>query len=320
MKSTNIKIAALLLFFSAIVIASLCIGGVFLNPLDFFSGSSAQHAVLIKMRLPRLLTAASVGAALAASGAVFQALFSNPLADPYTTGVSGGAAFAATFAIIFGISSAYLPFFALAGAASSIGITLVISRKIPLSDSRLILSGIAQGMVFSAGIMILFALSASRGVHKALIWMMGDLSIARYEILLPASVAITIMLAVIFLYSRRLDIISFGDSFTRNAGITKYEIAILFTCASALTAVCVAMAGTISFVGLLVPHIARKFFGHSHISFMPASVAGGAVFLVLCDTIARTAAYPFEFPAGAICALCGGIFFIFLALREARRI
>ena len=293
-------------------------GGDFIN-LFSLSKNTPDYFIIINLRIPRLLAASLTGASLALSALVFQSIFRNPLAEAYTTGVSGGASFAAAFAIIFAMPSSSIPFFAFAGASFSAAVTVIAAKRFELSDSRLILFGVSLNMFFSSAVMLLFSFSESRAVHKALSWMMGDISIARFE-LIPFIIPVFAVSFLVILYnSQKLTIISFGESFRIGSGIKNSDILILFLAASALVSISVSAAGVIPFVGLIIPHLVRNFAGESTKKLILLVPVCGAVFLTLCDTFARTIFYPFEIPAGIITGFAGGAFFLVIIFRGTGR-
>lgn len=310
------KYAALILVVTIMLAAALVAGGSIINPLSL---NGADAMILIKLRLPRMAAAFTAGAALAAAGHVFQALYRNPLADSYTTGISGGASFFAAGAIILGAPLSAVPLIAFAGAILSSLATAALSARIRLDDARLVLAGFAQSMFFSSALILLFTFSDSRSVHKAMLWMMGDLSSARYALLGPAAISAGLVMLLLIARARMLDIISFGQSFSAASGVTTASAALLFGAASLLTAGAISLAGIMPFIGLLVPHISRHFFGFQHIRSLPASAVLGGVLLVFSDALAKRIAHPYEMPAGAVTGIIGALFFLQLMLRRHGR-
>lgn len=293
-------------------------GGDFINLFSLRS-HTPDYYIILNLRIPRLIIASITGASLSLSALVFQSIFRNPLAEAYTTGVSGGASFAAAFAIIFAMPASSIPVFAFAGASFSAATTVIAAKRFELSDSRLILFGVSLNMFFSSAVMLLFSFSESRAVHKALSWMMGDISIARFE-LAPYIFPVFIVSFLVILYnSQKLTIISFGESFRIGSGIKNSDILILFLSASALVAISVSAAGIIPFVGLVIPHLVRHFAGENTKRLVLIVPVCGAVFLALCDTFARSIFYPFEIPAGIITGFIGGAFFLIIIFKGTGR-
>ncbi|MBP7901270.1 MAG: iron ABC transporter permease [Spirochaetes bacterium] len=293
-------------------------GGDFINIFSIKT-NTPDYFIILNLRVPRIIVASLTGASLSLSALVFQSIFRNPLAEAYTTGVSGGASLAAAFAIIFTMPASSIPLFAFTGASLSAAATIIAAKRFELSDSRLILFGVSLNMFFSSAVMLLFSFSESRAVHKAILWMMGDISIARYE-LVPFIIPVFIIsFFIIFYNSQKLTIISFGESFRIGSGIKNSDILILFLAASALVAVSVSIAGVIPFVGLIIPHLVRHFIGENAKKLILIVPVCGAVFLALCDTFARTIFYPFEIPAGIITGFIGGAFFLIIIFRGTGR-
>jgi iron complex transport system permease protein len=319
------KYRMLLLLIAAVVLAlfaSLCFGTVFISPHEIFSvitGSATEHReILTFLRIPRTAAAFLIGASLAVSGALFQSLLKNPLADPYTLGVSGGSSFGASIAIIAGLSYTSVAFSALA-AGSFVALSLYIfSRRINAEATTFILAGIAMSIFFSSAVMLLFALAESHDVHKALLWLMGDISLARTGFLVPTGSAAIILIVCAFFYAPHLNLLSYGTSYAHNAGVARADSAAIFWIASALTALSVSLCGVVSFVGLIIPHFVRKITGHDHRTLVPLSAIAGGSFLTLCDTFGRVIAYPFEIPSGVITGFIGGIFLVVILVKSRR--
>ncbi len=319
--SLRLKVILFFTLCSALAVLSLCFGSSFISPARVFhalagDGSSAERAILLSLRVPRLVLALVVGASLSVSGALFQALLKNPLSDPYTIGVSGGAALGATVAILLSLKSILIMAFAFAGGIAVITLVFFLSRRIRLGSTSLILGGIAVSFILSSAVLLIFALARAEQVQRAMYWLMGDFSLARYAILWRAAVFSAAVIIITFFYHRHLDIISFGDAFAKNLGVRERDIVSIFWIASLLSAVSVSLAGMIGFVGLVIPHTVRYIFGPDHRTLLPASALGGGLFLALCDAAGRSIAPPYEIPAGIITGFGGGIFFLVLLLRK----
>ena len=164
--------------------------------------------------------------------------------------------------------------------------------------------------------MFFYAISDSRNVHKAMLWLAGDLSIARFSILLPSSILIIFLILLSLLYSKKLDIISLGSNYSKSLGISDSEIRNLFVIASILTSITVLLSGVISFIGLMIPHIIRKVSGPTHKYLIILSAISGGIFLSICDNLGKAAAYPFELPSGIFTGITGGLFFLAITLRR----
>ena len=275
-------------------------------------------AVILDVRLPRILTCAGVGAALAVSGSLFQGILLNPLADPYTLGVSAGAAFGACVAIILNLSAAYVsvPLFAFVGACTTLFVVMFLSysSKNPmagLSSNNLILSGIIVGAILSAGISFLKFI-ANEQVSVIIFWLMGSFASKTWFDFLIVTLFLLIGFAVSIFYARDLNLISLGAKSAASLGVDlKKTNIILLVTGSMLAAVCVSVSGIIGFVGLLVPHMVRFITGPDNRKLIPLSMLAGASLLLFADTITR-AVLPYEIPIGVLTALTGGPLFCWI--------
>ena len=275
-------------------------------------------AVILDVRLPRILTCAGVGAALAVSGSLFQGILLNPLADPYTLGVSAGAAFGACVAIILNLSAAYVsvPLFAFIGACTTLFVVMFLSysSKNPmagLSSNNLILSGIIVGAILSAGISFLKFI-ANEQVSVIIFWLMGSFASKTWFDFLIVTLFLLIGFSVAIFYARDLNLISLGAKSAASLGVDlKKTNIILLVTGSMLAAVCVSVSGIIGFVGLLVPHMVRFITGPDNRKLIPLSMLAGASLLLFADTITR-AVLPYEIPIGVLTALTGGPIFCWI--------
>ena len=285
------------------------------------AGDPTTVAIVQRLRVPRSLLAALVGGALAASGAVFQALLRNPLAEPYVLGVSGGAAVGAVAAIVFGAgaSSAGVGVAAFAGAAIAIVVVLRMAASVgPTLDTRiLLLSGVVAGAFFNACILLVLTFADTESFRSALFWMMGSFGGATWREIGLLSVLAGPALAVLFALARPLNLLSVGEETAQYLGVRTERVKLAaYGTASLLTASAVAVSGVIGFVGLVVPHVVRMTWGADHRFLIPASVLLGATFLVLADSLARTAAAPTELPIGVVTAFVGVPFFLWILRRR----
>jgi iron complex transport system permease protein len=283
-----------------------------------------QHleAIIWQVRLPRVILAALVGASLAVAGTAFQGLLRNPLADPYTLGVSSGAAAAAAFTIVFGVTYAGTGLFVLPVAAFLGGlITVILVYRIALSTGRLmihtlILAGIIVGSFMSALLMFFIAL-AGDGVHQILAWLMGSLAFKGWGQIWMLALFLAIGLTAILALSRDLNLLVCGEESAQQLGSnTEQTKKLLLLAATLITGGAVAAAGTIGFVGLVVPHVMRLLVGPDHRVLVPLSAIAGGLFLVLADTAARTVLAPVELPVGVVTATLGAPFFLFLLISK----
>lgn len=324
-KRILISVSVLSLLLAVAVIISLCLGSSVYSPSDILkyalSGSEFETECLIvfQIRLPRVCAAVLTGAGLAASGAAFQALLRNPLADPYIVGTSSGASLGAAIAVILNISAVgfFSPviFFAFAGAAAVMFCVYAVSvRAGRLSVETFLLSGVIAGSFCGALVSFMMTV-AGEDLPHIVWWLMGGFS-GREDwnyvlIMLPYIFAGCV---VLISYSPSLNLLSMGEDIALSRGVNVERVKFIVICAaSLLTAVSVSIAGTIGFVGFMIPHVMRRLFGSEHRVLMAASVLGGAVFLVLADTLSRCL-LPFssEIPVGVITSLCGAPFFFFV--------
>jgi iron complex transport system permease protein len=286
---------------------------------------NTDAVILFNTRLPRALFAVLVGAALAVAGAVYQALLRNDLATPYTLGISGGASFGALAAMRWAPAAlvvavpAIVPVAAFAGAALAMIFLTLLARRPNVSDRShtLLLAGVTLNLLFASGILIVQYLSDPHQAFAMLRWMMGGLDVP--NVLLPALLAAPLAagFAVLWAHGQKLNVLSIGDRTAAHLGIAVDRVR--FAClaaASFLAALVVAYAGPIGFVGLIVPHLLRRFVGPDHRVLLPASALGGGLFLLVCDTLARTVANPLELPVGIVTAAIGGPFFLWILFRK----
>lgn len=279
---------------------------------------AAEHGdVLWRLRLPRLAAAWSVGALLSLSGCLMQVLLRNPLADPYILGVSGGAAFAALLGISLGVTASFVPALALLGALFSVLLVFGLARgEGPWSSTRLLLTGVVTASGWAALISLILALGSDSSLRGMLFWLIGDLGYAKA----PAWSFITLALAfgLCLALARSLNVLAMGETTARLLGeSTERLLWLLYLLASVLTATAVSIAGSIGFVGLIVPHLIRLLVGADHRRLLPAATLFGGLFLVIADTLARTILAPRQLPVGVITALLGVPLFLLL-LNRAR--
>jgi len=298
---------------AACLILGLVAGEQWINP--FAAHDTLQSTILWDLRLPRLLTAFAVGGLLALAGAWFQVLLGNPLAEPYVLGVAGSASAGAVTGLMFMPESAWA-MSAGAFAGAWIGIVAVMFFA-HLGANRMLLAGVVLAAFWSAVLALLLALLPEQGLYRAFSWMMGDLShsdLPVYVLLVAWAIALTCGL----LLSRSLDILLLGERHAEALGINVRQLRQrLLLLASAVTALAVTAAGTIGFVGLVIPHLMRLIFGSLHRAVLPASAIGGGLLLLLADTAARSIIAPAELPVGILTAIIGVPVFLFLLLRRA---
>jgi len=287
------------------------------------NGSSMHSSIVFDLRLPRAYVAFMTGSLLALAGMLMQVLLRNPLADPYILGVSGGASVAAMLAIAAGLSSSVVSSSAFAGALISILLVFGLSHgRGSWNASRLLLTGIVIAAGWGAVINFILSISPDRPLKGMLFWLMGDLSQAQAEQLTNPLLLLTVIAGLVLSLgmARSLNILSQGELQASALGVSLKPVKLsLFLLASALTAIAVTQAGSVGFVGLVVPHMMRLIIGSDHRWLTPASVLCGGILLLLSDTLARTLIAPQQLPVGVITAFIGVPVFLYLLNRGYRR-
>ena len=325
------------------VIVSLNVGSVSISfseiltilskQIPFLGGSidsstiTPQHeAIILNVRLPRVLAGVLIGAALAAAGVLYQGVFKNPMAESYVLGVSAGAAVGASIAILSGISFAFfglglLQVAAFIGALSAMFLVYSISRigsRVPVET--LLLNGIAVNFCGFA-IVGLLEILAGNELGNIVGWLIGGYSNVPWQSIWSVLPIIAIGIAASYFFARDLNVLAMGEETAHHLGVNvERSKQILLVLASLTTAAAVSISGLIGFVGLMIPHLTRLAIGPDHRILLPTSAVVGAIYLVICDDIARVIQTPFlstgEFPVGIITMLFGGPFFIFLLRRK----
>ena len=308
----------------ALVLAGLCGSTGCLRP----GGDPTDIAMLLQLRVPRALTAFTVGALLAMAGALMQVLLRNPLAEPYVLGVSGGSAAGALLAMLLGASIG-LPRqnIAAVGAALGAGLAVLLLfglvgkslRRLPLSPMaaghRLLLTGVMLAAGFGAVITLVLTLAGDTQLRGMVFWLMGDLEDSRF-LPLAAVIAGAVLLWSIW-NAPRLNLLARGESFAQLLGVPVVRLRVATLCAASLaTAAAVTLAGTIGFVGLVVPHGLRLLVGNDQRVLLPAAALAGGAGLTLADLAARTVVAPMQLPVGVITALIGVPLFLWLLARS----
>jgi iron complex transport system permease protein len=280
--------------------------------------SREQFDILFQIRLPRILLAAAVGGSLATAGAGYQALLRNPLAEPYLLGISNGAAVGTMIALVFfGANEWTRPLLAFTGAlVATLAVYRLARGRAGATPERLILAGVIVTTFLSSVIVFVTTLMDATRIRSFTFWLLGDLS-GTSRSLLP--VAITIAIAgtlALTLNARSLNLLMLGerDAFDLGVEVGRVRI-VVFVVASLLVGSSVAASGSVGYVGLVVPHLARLSLGSDNRISIPAAALGGALFVIVADTVARTIIAPRELPVGAITALIGAPLFIYLLKR-----
>ena len=305
----RLLLAASLLGFTAIL-GSLLSGSVDLSFSDLMSYAAGdlpnlQRQVLEDIRLPRTLAAFVTGSALALAGVLMQVLLRNPLADPYILGLSGGAAVGALASIMLGLGGWWLSGTAFVGALISIAVVFgIASRAGSWSTTHLLLTGVVVSAGWGALINLMLSTSASASVQGMLFWLMGDLSQSSVG---PAQIGVLVVGAALAMRAARsLNVLVRGDLVAASLGVDIKRLRLsLFFGASLLTVIAVTTAGSVGFVGLVVPHMLRLIGARDHRVLIPFSLLIGGTFLVVADTLARTLLAPQQLPVGVITALIG---------------
>jgi len=287
--------------------------------------SAMQEVILWQIRLPRVLLGLLVGSGLAVSGVAMQGLFRNPLASPYILGVASGASTGAALAILLaGGIAPLLPVGAFAGAAIAVLVVYGLARPGNHTTEvfTLIMAGVAVGSFFSAiTSFLIFLSSGGEKLSDVLFWIMGGLGRANWTVLAILSPIVLIVIGAIFCFARDLNALALGEETAQHVGVnpkTLYRWLLVLT--TLLTAASVALAGTIGFIGLAIPHIMRLLLGPDHRKLLPASALAGGCFLVWSDLLARTAFAPAELPVGVITAFFGAPFFLYLLKAKRARL
>jgi iron complex transport system permease protein len=276
--------------------------------------------VVHTFRLPRIVLAFLVGAALAASGTIMQGVTRNPLADPYLLGVSGGASLAAVALIVWikGVAIAWLPWGAFGGAVITAILIFVLARKNGSSTPlRLILIGIALEAVIGSITNVMMLFGNINDVQQAYIWLVGSVYGRNWEHVQILGGWLLIFLPAAILLGRQLNTLNLGDDTAKGLGLrVEWQRGLLMMISVALAAAAVSVAGTIGFVGLVAPHITRRLVGPSHEGLLPVSALFGGALLVLADLIGRWAIAPSELPVGVVTAMIGAPYFMYLLYRS----
>ena len=313
----------------AALILSVAIGSVSISPLEIWRALTGQASsetvstILWSIRLPRTVLIALVGAALAGSGSAYQGLFRNPLADPYLIGVASGAGLGAVLAMSINWPYTQLGLFAVPGMAflaSLLTVALVYMFARSGGDvptTNLILAGVAVSS-FAGALTSYLMLRSTGELRRAIGWLLGGVSLTGWPSILALVPYLAIGLVTLVLSGHALNLLQFGDDQATQLGLdTRRARLIIIVAASLVTAAAVSFAGIIGFIGLIVPHVVRIFWGADYRRIVPLSILGGASLLLLADILARIVIAPQELPVGIVTALAGAPFFLWV-LRRGR--
>lgn len=269
------------------------------------------------LRLPRILLATLVGAGLSTAGCAFQSLFANPLATPDTLGVASGASFGAALGLLLGLPMLGVQLTALLLGGLAVALTWLAGSGKSKGLSTIVLAGIMMGSLFNALIsLVKFMADEESQLPAITYWLMGGLNNAAFKSLLLGAPPVLAGMLILFLLRWRMNLLPLNEDEARASGVNISLLrGITVFCATMVTASCVSMCGQVGWVGLLIPHMCRMKFGSNHLSLLPASISFGASFMILVDTVARSASAQ-EIPISILTAIIGAPFFIILMRRS----
>ncbi len=321
-----------IVLFICVFIVSMGMGTTFIpirkiiDIIFFSSGPETLKMIITEIRLPRIVLSLLVGSGLAIAGVLFQGIIRNPMVDPYIVGISAGAGTGVTITIVMGINLSILgfdtmPLMAFMGALITVYVVYQLAKvqnKIPVMT--FLLAGVAMGFVLNA-IMSFLMVLGTNDLHKIIYWLMGSLANSGWhevKIMLPYYL---IGLIPVLFFLKDLNIILLGEENARYLGVDVEKVKkILIVCATLLTAAVVSVSGSIGFIGLIIPHIARMLIGPDHRKLLPLAGFLGGIFLLISDDFARSLLSPLEIPVGIITALVGGPYFIYLLRKKKNEI
>ncbi len=281
-----------------------------------------KYAILMKIRLPRIILGIAVGGSLSLSGAILQGIYRNPLVEPYTLGISGGAALAVSLVIVLGLQSfaaaLALPLAGFAGSIAVIFFVYVFSvQRGNLQSNNMLLTGVMISFIASSLMMLLMAVASNESLRSIIFWTMGSLDEPNILLIKVAFGASLSGLFFSYFFARDLNALRLGEEKAIHLGVNSAKaVRFLFIIASLLTGISVAVAGIIGFVGLIIPHIMRLLAGNDYRILLLSSFLGGAGFLILSDTLARTIISPNELPVGVITGIVGGLAFMIILRKK----
>lgn len=321
-----------------VMLLCVCAGSVAVSPRDtltvlfrFLTGRTAPEgvsaAIILSVRLPRVLCVALIGASLSLCGAAMQGLLRNPLADGSTLGVSSGASLGACLSLAFGVTLPGLPYagtmvMAMAFAFGSLLLILALAWSLDrsLATGSIILIGVIFSM-FATSLISLTVAFAGERIRTVTFWTMGSLSGSNYIYAAILACALAVCGTVILRQARELNAFAVGEENARQIGVRVRRVRLTVMIAvSALIGISVSVGGTIAFVGLVVPHITRMLTGPNHKRLLPAAMFSGSVFLLLADLLARTVLSPIELPVGVVTSLIGSVLFVFIFQRTRKAV
>jgi iron complex transport system permease protein len=340
-KKRKTVFAILLLIYAALAIVATSMGSANITPYKVLTAvlkslpfvgkyiegnvSSTHFLIIFMVRMPRIVMASLVGMGLSVVGASFQSLFKNPMADPYVLGISSGAALGAALAIVIKLPGtiaalSITTIFAFIGAAATTILVYSIAQvRGKVTTTNLLLAGSAVSFLMSAMISIIMVFNQEQ-VNKIVFWMMGSFNASSWKNIFIVAPVVLIGTVIIYFFYKDFNLMLTGDDNAKTLGVDTEKVKkLIILISSFIMAVSVSFSGIIGFVGFLVPHIIRIIFGPNNKALIPFSALGGALFLLFADTVARTIASPAELPVGAVTALIGSPFFIYLLIKMKRR-
>lgn len=341
MKKRKLLFITLLLIYVMIFVVATSLGAATIKPYtvleavlgkipflgQYINGnvSETDSLIILMVRMPRIIMASLVGIGLSVVGASFQSLFKNPMADPYVLGISSGAALGAALAIVLKIpnpaaSLSVVTISAFIGAVvTTIFVYNIAQVRGKVTTTNLLLAGCVVSFLMSSLISIIMVFNQEE-VNKIVFWMMGSFNASSFKNIYIVAPIVLIGTIVIYFFYRDFNLMLTGEDNAKSLGTDTEKVKKLIILISAIIiAVSVAFSGIIGFVGFLVPHIFRIIFGPNNKALIPFSALGGAIFLLFSDTIARTVAAPAELPVGAVTALIGAPYFIYLLIKMKKR-
>jgi len=316
---------------TAVVLVSLLIAAAFVSlysgaaRIGLFEPLNVMSKQILYMRLLRIALAVLVGGGLSVSGVILQGLLRNPLCEPYVLGISSGASVGAVMSIVLGAGGVFiglsvLPLWAFVGAAVTflaVYRTAEVSGRVPIQN--LLLTGVIAGALLSSIVIFIVSFSEREALHSIIWWLLGNLQIFDGGLLAFVAVMVAAGTAAAYVFSNELNAFALGEEEAAHIGVdTERMKMVLFLTASMITGASVAAAGMIGFVGLIVPHFMRMIVGPDHRILVPSSFLAGGIFLLVCDTAARTLMPPAEIPVGVITAALGAPFFIYMLRKKSR--
>ncbi|NWN91971.1 iron ABC transporter permease [Marinobacter adhaerens] len=312
----SLALAALVVMLGSLGLGSVNISSPELWQVIQGEGSALHRSLLLDLRLPRTLAAFATGGLLAVAGALMQVLLRNPLADPYILGLSGGAAVGALLAMLAGMGTLLISGSAFAGAMLATVLVFGLAHGTgSWTPTRLLLTGVVVAAGWGAVITLMLAITPSYKLPGMLYWLMGDVSYARTP--WPAVIVLAVAIVLIMPLARNLNVLARGPMQAAALGVSVRPLEwMVYLLASLMTATAVTTAGSIGFVGLIVPHMLRLVLGNDQRIILPASALAGGTLLVLADTLARIVIAPEQLPVGVITALLGVPMFLYLLHRS----